>query len=86
MQFSPHDVISMKLKSPPSRSGYNVLLYGFGSKRALVERFARYVLTDGAVVSVNGFNPLVNAKQVALGVASAIVPGSHRSAGEAEGH
>ena len=62
----------------PHRSGYNLLLYGFGSKRTLVDRFAREVLTDGALVSVNGFNPLVNAKQVALGVASAIAPGNHR--------
>ena len=55
-----------------------MLLYGFGSKRALLERFARDSLTDGAVVSVNGFNPAVTAKQVALAAASVIVPFSLR--------
>ncbi|GAX72753.1 hypothetical protein CEUSTIGMA_g209.t1 [Chlamydomonas eustigma] len=56
------------------RSAYNVLLYGFGSKRAILEHFAREVLTDGAVVIVNGFNPAVTAKHVVLAAASAIVP------------
>ncbi|KAG1662371.1 hypothetical protein FOA52_006632 [Chlamydomonas sp. UWO 241] len=55
------------------RQDYSLLLYGFGSKRAILESFARTVLTDGAVVAVNGFNPGVGAKQVAHAAASVAV-------------
>ena len=34
--------------------GMNVMVYGFGSKRALLDTFARNHLTDGAVIVVDG--------------------------------
>lgn len=62
----------------PCRSGNSLLLYGFGSKRALLDQWARQVLTDGAAVTVNGFNPAVTAKQVALAAAAVLLPSSMR--------
>ncbi|GAQ89388.1 origin recognition complex subunit 2 [Klebsormidium nitens] len=44
--------------------GFSLLFYGFGSKRALLERFASASCTDGPAVVVNGFLPAVNLKQV----------------------
>ncbi|KAJ3157610.1 Origin recognition complex subunit 2 [Geranomyces michiganensis] len=41
-----------------SRQGFNLLFYGYGSKRRLLDRFARHLNTHGAtVLAVNGFSP-----------------------------
>jgi hypothetical protein len=38
------------------RSGFNLLFYGLGSKKDMLQDFARSVLVDhGAVVTVNGY-------------------------------
>lgn len=47
-----------------SRCGFGLLMYGFGSKKALVEDFASASLTDYSVVVINGYLPSVNLKQV----------------------
>lgn len=39
-------------------------MYGFGSKKALLEDFASSALTDGPVMVVNGYLPAVNVKRV----------------------
>lgn len=39
-------------------------MYGFGSKKALVEDFASTALTDYSVVVINGYLQSVNLKQV----------------------
>lgn len=39
-------------------------MYGFGSKKILLEDFASTTLTDYGVVVINGYLPSVNIKQV----------------------
>jgi hypothetical protein len=39
-------------------------MYGFGSKKQLLEDFASTTLTDFTVVVINGYLPSVNLKQV----------------------
>lgn len=58
------------------REGFSLCVYGAGSKRALLEQFARDHLTDGAVVVVNGFLPRLSAKHV---VAAATAALTHRA-------
>ena len=54
------------------RSGFNVLLYGFGSKKALMEDFEKRYFVDGGVIIVNGFFPSLTPKQVVVAAASAL--------------
>lgn len=51
------------------RCDLGLLMYGFGSKKALLEDFASTALTDYDVVVINGFLPSVNIKQVMATVA-----------------
>lgn len=46
------------------RCGLGLLMYGFGSKKALLEDFASTSLTEYSVVVVNGYLPGINIKQV----------------------
>ncbi|EFJ14392.1 hypothetical protein SELMODRAFT_120496, partial [Selaginella moellendorffii] len=46
------------------KCGFGLLMYGFGSKRQLLEDFGSTALTDGAAVVVNGFLPTINFKQL----------------------
>ena len=55
-----------------AREGFSLLLYGFGSKRALLERFAAEALLDGGVLSVNGLCRGLSARALLLRVASAM--------------
>ena len=54
------------------QSEFSVLLYGFGSKKDLLEDFARKTLTDGGVVVVNGFFPGLTAKHILANAAAAV--------------
>ena len=54
------------------QSEFSVLLYGFGSKKELLEDFARRTLTDGGVVVVNGFFPGLTAKHILANAAAAV--------------
>lgn len=47
-----------------SRCGFGLLMYGFGSKKGLLEDFASSSLTEYSVVVINGYLPSVNLKQV----------------------
>lgn len=47
-----------------SRCGFGLLMYGFGSKKGLIEDFASSSLTEYSVVVINGYLPSVNLKQV----------------------
>ncbi|XP_058056509.1 origin recognition complex subunit 2 [Anopheles bellator] len=49
--------------------GFNVLLYGLGSKRTLLQTFHRQALADRPVLVVNGFFPALTAKDVMDAVA-----------------
>ncbi|KAF9971702.1 Origin recognition complex subunit 2 [Actinomortierella ambigua] len=44
--------------------GFNLLFYGYGSKRQLINRFAMTFLTDAPVIIVNGFFPTVTVKEI----------------------
>lgn len=54
------------------QSEFSLLLYGFGSKKDLLEDFARRSLTDGGVVVVNGFFPGLTAKHILANAAAAV--------------
>ncbi|KAK8931461.1 Origin recognition complex subunit 2 [Platanthera zijinensis] len=54
------------------RCGLGLLMYGFGSKKVLLEDFASTSLTDYDVVVINGFLPAVNIKQVMVTIAELV--------------
>ncbi|CAN1769780.1 Origin of replication complex subunit 2 [Linum perenne] len=51
------------------RSGFGLLMYGFGSKKALIEDFASTALTEYSVVVINGYVQSINLKQVMVAIA-----------------
>ncbi|KAJ1298479.1 hypothetical protein BS78_01G456800 [Paspalum vaginatum] len=51
------------------RCGFGLLMYGFGSKKRLLEDFASTTLTDFTVMVINGYLPSVNLKQVIATIA-----------------
>ncbi|CAN8316866.1 unnamed protein product [Cochlearia groenlandica] len=51
------------------RCGFGLLMYGFGSKKGLVEDFVSSSLTEYSVIVINGYLPSVNLKQVLLAIA-----------------
>ncbi|OMO66235.1 Origin recognition complex, subunit 2 [Corchorus capsularis] len=48
------------------RCGFGLLMYGFGSKKALIEDFASTALPEHSVVVINGYLQSVNLKQVVV--------------------
>ncbi|KAK4698842.1 origin recognition complex subunit 2, partial [Phenoliferia sp. Uapishka_3] len=52
--------------------GFNILLYGFGSKRSVLSAFADRVRKSGDAVVVNGFDPLVTFPDI-VGALEALV-------------
>jgi origin recognition complex subunit 2 len=53
--------------------GYNLLFYGFGSKKDLLDTFSNCkYLMDGDVVTVNGFFPSINFKEILKSILSLI--------------
>jgi origin recognition complex subunit 2 len=54
--------------------GFNLLLYGYGSKRRLLTQFAERLYTGpGSVVVVNGYLPTLQIKEILTTVASALL-------------
>ncbi|CAK9176992.1 unnamed protein product [Ilex paraguariensis] len=51
------------------RCGFGLLMYGFGSKKALIEDFASTGLTEYSVVVINGYLHSINLKQVVITLA-----------------
>lgn len=47
-----------------ARCGFGLLMYGFGSKKSLIEDFASAALTEYSVLVINGYLPSINLKQV----------------------
>ncbi|KAG0374953.1 Origin recognition complex subunit 2 [Mortierella sp. AD032] len=45
-------------------SGFNILLYGYGSKRQLLTQFATSMLTDAPLIIVNGYFPAITIKDI----------------------
>lgn len=65
--FSPINILLMcELLSVSvcKRCGFGLLMYGFGSKKALLEDFASTTLTDCSVIVINGYLQSINLKQV----------------------
>lgn len=54
----------------PLREGYSLLFYGLGSKKALLEKFAREQLLDGGVVVFNGYRPTLKLREILSTVAA----------------
>lgn len=54
------------------RCGINLLMYGFGSKKALIEDFASTALTDFGVIVINGYLSSVNLKQAVITIAEVL--------------
>lgn len=46
------------------RNGFNLIFYGYGSKRNLLAKFATTFLTDGPLLVVNGYFPSISAKEI----------------------
>ncbi|KYR02256.1 origin recognition complex subunit 2 [Tieghemostelium lacteum] len=46
------------------KQGFNLLLYGFGSKIQLIDHFIESKCTDGISISINGYLPTVTIKDV----------------------
>ena len=61
--------------------GFNLLMYGFGSKRRLLLRFAKSFLNDGLVMIVDGFHPACNYRQLLDKIMHKMIPqhGNHSS-------
>lgn len=58
--------------------GFNVLLYGYGSKRRLLMEFAKQVYTTpSSLVVVNGYVPTLTAKDIFSTVAEALLGRGH---------
>ncbi|KAF9287144.1 Origin recognition complex subunit 2 [Mortierella alpina] len=45
-------------------SGFSLLIYGYGSKRQLLNKFATTVLTDAPLIIVNGYFPTLAVKEI----------------------
>ncbi|XP_062159823.1 origin of replication complex subunit 2 [Alnus glutinosa] len=54
------------------RCGFGLLMYGFGSKKALIEDFASTSLTEYSVFVINGYLQSINIKQVAISLAEVL--------------
>lgn len=54
------------------RAGFNILFYGLGSKKALIDEFAMH-LEGGGVVSVNGYQSGMSANKILMAVARIMV-------------
>lgn len=46
------------------REGFNLMCYGYGSKRELLNNFVRLMVDDGPVIAVNGYFPSLHVKDV----------------------
>ncbi|KAL8252084.1 hypothetical protein R6Q59_035777 [Mikania micrantha] len=67
------------------RYGLGLLLYGFGSKKTLIEDFASTALTEYSVIVVNGYLQLINLKQVAMAMAEVLWDQLKLQSGSASG-
>ncbi len=61
------------------KAGFNVLLYGLGSKKELVQRFAREWLRDGPVLVVHGYFPMLRTKTLLDTITTNIMQAHSRS-------
>lgn len=68
-------------------AGHSLLFYGYGSKRALLQKFARECTGDGACLVVDGLSPKISARQIlawAAGLAKFMRPQHFKNASHEE--
>ncbi|KAL1918199.1 uncharacterized protein VTP21DRAFT_3465 [Calcarisporiella thermophila] len=53
--------------------GFNLLFYGYGSKRKLLLEFAKQYCTDGVMLVVNGYFPTVSARDILRKIIEGVV-------------
>lgn len=61
----------------PNSLGFNIVLYGLGSKRDLLERFRATMLQDSIHVVINGFFPGISVKSVSFKKMSKMLKKEH---------
>jgi origin recognition complex subunit 2 len=61
-------------------AGFSLLVYGFGSKKALLEEFAHTHCRDGGVCVINGYFPELKIRQILCAAAAALSPTAEPSA------
>jgi origin recognition complex subunit 2 len=61
------------------RAGFSLLLYGFGSKKTLLDAFAHDQFAEDRVIVINGFHPLLTAGRVVAVVQAAALEGTGRT-------
>lgn len=66
-------------------SGFNLVFYGYGSKRNLLNKFAQASLTDGPLIVVNGFFPSISIKDILLKITAGAL-GTTGSTGNIQDH
>ncbi|KAK4520568.1 Serine/threonine-protein phosphatase [Mucor velutinosus] len=66
-------------------SGFNLVFYGYGSKRNLLNEFAQSALTDGPLIVVNGFFPSISIKDILLKITAGAL-GTTGSTGSIQDH
>ncbi len=62
--------------------GFSLCLYGFGSKRNLLQKFATHLYTlapESPIVIVNGYTPTTNIREILSCVARAVLPDTKKS-------
>ncbi|KAI3658840.1 hypothetical protein MP638_005846 [Amoeboaphelidium occidentale] len=62
------------------KAGFNLAFYGFGSKKAMLDQFAKqWLQSDGHVITLNGFSPVLNYRQLLLSLYELIVSSMYSS-------
>ncbi|MFH4976381.1 hypothetical protein AB6A40_003090 [Gnathostoma spinigerum] len=59
-------------------AGFNVMLYGVGSKRRLLDDFCKEILCDYSYIVVDGFQPSVNARTILQSLESRFALKTHK--------
>jgi hypothetical protein len=73
----PHSYVHIECgRVQQLRCGFNLLFHGFGSKKELLESFAKAQLVDGSVVVINGYFPRLSLKELAATVLSVLGRGA----------
>jgi origin recognition complex subunit 2 len=67
-------------------SGFNLIFYGYGSKRRLLTTFAKTVLTDMPLLVVNGCFPSISLKSIFANILGSILKEPHGMSGSVEDH
>lgn len=60
--------------------GFNILLYGFGSKVEVIRRYCAFLTERGeTVVEIDGFSPSINIREILSGIYLSLVDGTPKS-------